>query len=253
MQNLNINLLINPKCELVAIDNTIYRNLRYGDNQYVDDIKNHVNVEFLVDHHNNVISDSISISHNCKPRQELVDGNISIFRFPFDGVFVYYKYLIPNTNHLLKTNSANEEYYKSSNQIFYHDGSILFAKDDYDTLSDLLSNSTKINDLIELWDLQGTQTFSFQKVIFSACNLQKCLVYLQRKLLNQSNDCGCNKSDKSIRNNRDFLFSTLYLLDYLKDRGNYEEAQRILENISECTGSICSELKLECNCGKAVR
>lgn len=253
MQNLNINLLINPECELVAIDNTIYRNLRYGDNQYVDDIKNHVSIEFLVDHSDDVILNSVLINCNRKLRQELVGGNISVFHFPFDGTFVYYKYLIPNVNHLLKINDLNEEYYKSCDQLFYYDGNIFFAKDDYDTLDDLLSNSTKINNLTELWDLQGTQTFSFQKVIFSVCNLQKCLVYLQRKLLNLSKDCECDTSNKSLRNTRDFLFSTLYLLDYLKDNNNYKEAQRILENISDCTKSICPELKLECNCGKAVR
>lgn len=253
MQNLNINLFINPKCELVAVDNTIHHNLHYGDNQYLDDIQNHVSVEFLTDHVEDIVSDSVRIKKQRHARREFVDGNISVFHFPFDGLFTYYKYLLPTVEHLLKTDEEGD-YYKSADQTFFYDGNIYLAKDDYDTLDDLLANAQKLNSLTDIWDVQGTQTFSFQKMIFSVCKLQKCLVYLQRKSLDLQSDCTCIKSENnSLKNIRDFLFSSLFVFDYLKDIENYEEAQRLLENISDCTETICSDFKLDCNCGKTIR
>ncbi len=55
--------------------------------------------------------------------------------------------------------------------------------------------------------------------------------------------------DTSIRYKRDFLLSALYVFDYLKDTNNYEEAQRILDNLSSCN-SLCGEdLDFNNNCG----
>jgi hypothetical protein len=110
----------------------------------------------------------------------------------------------------------------------------------------------KINDFTKLWDKQGTQTFSFQKTVFSVCKLQKCLVYLQRKFLENCRSCDRSNTD---RNTRDFLLSAMYVFDYLKDHDNYEEAQRLLDNLSDCTRNLCGETfnKSDCNCGKAIR
>ena len=42
MQDLKINLIINPSCELIASDNTGYHNLKYDDQEYLDDLINHL-------------------------------------------------------------------------------------------------------------------------------------------------------------------------------------------------------------------
>jgi hypothetical protein len=42
---------------------------------------------------------------------------------------------------------------------------------------------------------------------------------------------------------RDFLLSTIYVLDYLKDLNNFAEAQKILNNVIGCFNTTKS-----CNC-----
>lgn len=253
MQDLKIHLLINPECELVAIDNTIYHNIRYSDTEeYLDDLSNHVGFEFLLDVHDDVEPGSIRIKNYTRSRQELMDGNTSVFVFSKDGTFTYYKFLIPKIEHF-HVKAETSEYYKTNHQIFYYKDNIYYAEDDLLTL-DEITKCTMINDLQSLWDLQGTQTLSFQKVIFSVCKLQKCLVYLQRKILDDNRNCYSCDSSRDDQYTRDFLFSALYVLDYLKDHKNYEEAQRILDNLSDCAGTLCNEYqpKSNCNCGKTI-
>jgi hypothetical protein len=57
-----------------------------------------------------------------------------------------------------------------------------------------------------------------------------------------------------MRFKRDFLLSALYVFDYLKDTKNYEEAQRILDNMNGCGDFLCggTNLKSDCGCGKVI-
>lgn len=255
MQDLNIHLIINPECELVAVDNTVYHNLRYTDgDEYLDDLLNHVSLELLIDHMGHIDSNHIYLQENIGARQEFLNGNMSVFKFHKDGTFTYYKYLIPKLNHLLKYDDAEVAYYKTRDQLFYNNGKFYYAKEDYSTIEELNKNVIEINNLLDLWNFQGTQTFSFQKIIFSVCKLQKCLVSLQRQMLNDYGKCVDKNAVESNKTIRDFLFSTMYVFDYLKDHDNYEEAQRILDNLINCTGNICPEYnyKSECNCGKVI-
>ena len=149
MQDLKIHLIINPECELIASDHTVYHNLKYDDTEYVEDITNHVSIEFLLDSKNNLVQNSLIIKQNKRSRQELIDGNISVFHFDYDGVFTYYKYLIPKLDHMLKTNEDGE-FYKTSNQLFYYNGHVYFASDDYDNFDEIIQNSKLISDFSEL-------------------------------------------------------------------------------------------------------
>lgn len=253
MQDLKINLIVNPKCELVAVDNTVYHNLRYNNSEYLDDLTNHVSLEFLLDSENEIVQNSIRFEDNLAIRRECLDGNMSVFVLEKDGTFVYYKYLIPKIKHLLTTDDEGNEYYKTRNQLFFIENNLYYSKVDCVSLEEINEKAVRILDLRELWDTQGTQTFSFQKILFSVCKLQKCLVYLQRKMLNHPDEC--QTKNNSDRYARDFLFAAMYVFDYLKDQGNYEEAQRILDNLIGCSNYLCPEdtdHKSNCNCGKVV-
>ena len=106
---------------------------------------------------------------------------------------------------------------------------------------------------------KASQTFYCPiKNVFSVCKLQRCLVYLQRQLLlNNSKICSYDKckTDENLRNRRDFLLSAMYVFDYLKDMGNFTEAQRILDNLSSCN-SLCGEelgnIDNSCGCGNSI-
>lgn len=148
MQDLKIKLFINPKCELVSVDDTTYYNLHYSEST-IEDLTNHVSLEFLVDYSDEVLTDSIKFSEHENARKEFLSGNISVFKLKNDGVFMYYKYLIPKLNHLLKTEDS-VPVYKTANQLYYDDGNIYHAKNDHSTLEDLKENSTRIVDLTDL-------------------------------------------------------------------------------------------------------
>lgn len=81
--------------------------------------------------------------------------------------------------------------------------------------------------------------------------MQHCLVKLQEAILFSTKTCKQCEQNDSIRFRRDFLLSALYVLDYLILQNNYDEAQRILDNLSSC-GSLCGddiEIKDDCGCG----
>lgn len=251
MQDLNIHLFINPSCELIASDKTAYHNLRFGDDEFVDDISQHISIEFLKDVDGEVMHSTIVFKDCGHNRGYLSDGNNSVFHFPKDGTFYYYKFLIPTLDHLDK----GDGHIASKNQLFYYDNKFYYCEESFEgdpNITDeyVISKSRRI-ELGDLWKFQGTQTFSFEKILFSICKLQRCLVSLQKQILESHNACNNCNFDSSLRSKRDFLLSALYVFDYLKDRHNFEEAQRILDQMSDCSGSLCEDNqdKSDCGCG----
>ena len=271
MQNLSIQLIINPQCQLVAIDNTSYLNLVTSEGDNIEDITDHVSLEFLVYSDETHPADKTVVFKEYNHRREEYNQNITTINFPKDGTYTYYKFIIPRLEHLVKSDSEQLTYntIKMLDQTFYWDGHFYIGKKDLsvsgdnigtiisDNIDTILSEeySYQITNFLEIWESiqqgKSTQTFSYQKIIFSVCKLQNCLVNLQRKILDNPKNCLECDLNASIRYRRDFLLSSLYVFDYLKDRKNYDEAQRILDNLSSCT-DICGEdldFNNDCGCG----
>lgn len=85
--------------------------------------------------------------------------------------------------------------------------------------------------------------------IFSLSRIQKCLSEYQRKFIFEHNGkdikyCNDNKTDKF---NRDFLFSTVFVLRQLIKEQRYEEATRILQTVNNCS-SICKDVYSKKGC-----
>ena len=248
MQNLDIYLSLEDNGKLIAVDETIYDTPEFDDVEDVEiDFSHHVSIEYLCDHNGVLFNDSI-IFHNdlC-----LIDGyinhNESTFVVYKDGVFTYNKLLVPTLEHLNKNGK-----YMIENQLFYHNGNFYHGEKD-STEADIFSNSKSV-DISALWGVQGTQTLSYQKRLFSFCKLQECLLNLQKQILSSNKSCDICEIDNQLRYKRDFLFSTIYVLNYLKQQDNFSEAQRILDNFSSCSFAVCeeSEFKNNCGCGKIV-
>lgn len=263
MNDLSIQLIIDPQCYLVALDNTRYYNL--DTLPILNDLTKHVSLEFLV---YNEDSEPITASIYLKEFKYKGDEyaqNISKFTFPSDGVYKYYKFIIPKLEWLIKEEEEiieDENIIKHvariRNEIFYYNNNFYFGlKDktvDINNLSSIINNDNciVINNILDIWnyilDNYASQSFSFQKEIFTYCKLKKCLVNLQRKTLLSLGTC--NSNDDIY--NRDFLLSALYVLDYLKDTNNYSEGQRIIEVLTTCGGFLCEEnssINNNCGCG----
>ena len=84
--------------------------------------------------------------------------------------------------------------------------------------------------------------------LFLLGNIEKCLIHLQKQYICESLTNKC--SADSTKSRRDFMHSAVEVLRYLSFTENYEEAQRILDNISEC-GFLCKDIynkSTRCNC-----
>ncbi len=82
---------------------------------------------------------------------------------------------------------------------------------------------------------------------FSICKLRNCLIQKEKDAINSFlKNCNtkiyCNTNNETLN---DFLLISIFLLENLICRGNYEEAIRILESITTC--GICSEFSLNKN------
>lgn len=178
---------------------------------------------------------------------------------PKDGTYSYYKLVIPIVEHFL---NADGKYHNIEDEMFYYKGNIYLCNTNTGftefTLSELLSNSKVLENCLDWYntvhDNHASQTFYLPaKKLFSVCRLNRCLVSLQKNLLGCNNPCKNMNCDVSAATNqRNFLLCTLQVFDYLKDIGNYSEAQRILDNLSSCN-FICDEglISNDCGCGSS--
>ena len=84
---------------------------------------------------------------------------------------------------------------------------------------------------------------------FSICKLRNCLLNAEKDYISKFlKGCGTNShcSNDSADITRDFLLSTIFVLEHLICTGQTVEALRILKNIKSCT--LCSDDKTT-NCG----
>lgn len=262
MNNLSIQLIVNPHCQLIAMDNTRYFNLTARSNDIIDSLLQHVSLEFLVYRDEECPVNSTIIFKEYKHNRGEYGQNISTIIFPQDGIFTYYKFMIPKIEHLIKLDNRtikmqdqvfyyNKQFYNGLSDIEFTETTIESVLENH--INEIINNAEVIDNYLNIWESikigNSTQTFSFQQIIFSMCELQKCLVNLQKKTLLETKNCLECDTNTSIRYKRDFLLSALYVLDYLKDRKNYDEAQRILDNLSTCDNLCGDELNLNNNCG----
>ena len=96
-------------------------------------------------------------------------------------------------------------------------------------------------------DLLGDISLYCKKNTFTICNLINCFVSLQRQVMKKELTYSCKKIE-DVSKQRDFLLSTIYVLDYLKDIKNFAEAQRIIDSVTECT-TFCSNISNNSDCG----
>lgn len=168
----------------------------------------------------------------------------------YDGRYIYYKYGIYNINALLD----NEEY-KIQDKIFYYNNEVYLGLSNVLSPNDINSSTAK---LISNWYLLKDYIYTnidyyYTTEIFTFYKLNKCMINYQKQTLFKKIE-SCNKVCKTDNQKelRDFLFVSVYVLEYLVCIGNYAEAQRILEGLSSC-GKLCNDTVFlnsthNCNC-----
>ena len=173
-----------------------------------------------------------------------------------DGLYTHFKLSIPHVDYFLgkRGESLLGELFIFENKIYK-----ILETPNTETVSDILSVSKEVIDILTAYstvtDNSGSANeanesyFSPKKDVLNICNIRKCLVYLQRKMLmtgTQENSCSTSTSEQK---KLDFLFGAVYVIEYLKETGSYAEANRIIDNLSSC-GFLCDkEYHTINNCG----
>lgn len=258
-KKINIDVIVRSDCKLIAVDNSDYLALGVDLNQYIM-------LEFLsYNTDKNLLPKSVKIRKELHNRGQYLTRFASEFMLDIDGTYSYYKLVIPQLSYF-QDEDESDKYINLIDELFFFKGKLYksnITNQDGHTLDEVIKNSEVIVNYKVAYDLvqenKASQTFYCPiKNVFSVCKLQRCLVYLQRQLLlSNSKICSYDKcnTNESLRDRRDFLLSAMYVFDYLKDMGNFTEAQRILDNLSSCN-SLCREelgnVNNSCGCGNSI-
>lgn len=234
---LDMELLLNADCNLIA---------KYLGNydEFDGGIINHSIVEFVVKHFTDSSKDEI-IFQRCHDISEYDDPELFFsipIELPLDGMYTYHRMLLPSKEHIADN---DRNYFTYNNEVYFG------TSDSFE----------KVTDYSKIWEDKednGEQIFFFDDRFFKLCNLNNCLLNLQRKVINNyiKNECDftCDKND-SIRQKRDFLLYTIYILQYLSEQKRFIDAQSILEQITGCGDELCpkdNDIFIPCNCGKTL-
>ena len=239
---LNINVNSNKFCRLVASDKTKYEETQ------VNDIVKHVFVEFMVyfpylaEEENLLALDNskkITYFTNDSDYNSL-DRHYS-YHLKRDGRYRYYKYGLYTIEH---PSIFNGQTYTIAGKVFFHNDIIYYGINDTNQPIFDKDNSIVIDNWYKLREYFAYGIDFFYDIeMFTICNLNQCLIALQKKAIFAGlKNCnyGVCEENKSLKLQRDFLFISVYVLDYLIEIGNYLEAQRILEALSTC-GNLCND------------
>lgn len=217
MRNKNVRIIINTKCELLVSPKT----------ELLD--PGFVYLEFLVSDYVDLLS-TLEISEN---------PNLFRYFFEKDGLYMYYRLKVPTKTKLDSVSAP------ITGRLYYDDVSEkLMIGTEPVVKSEQLEN---VIDDDSPHTTYGISAEIVEEPVFSICRISACLENLQRKYIfeySPKNNCKTN-SDKL---NRDFLFSSIFILRLLIKQQRYEEALRILESIDQCDG-ICNSVHTYNSCG----
>lgn len=249
-QKLNIRLLEEQNGDLKAVDSTTIQ----ADNS------NKINrafIEFVIKN-NSIIFNIVN---------EVIDAAdfspSTIINIDRDGLYKYYKIVIPTLDFYKAGDSSYNVITDGISRCFYYDKKLYKPREGVTniTLDTLEINCIKIESVKDLWEARLTDDniLYYSANYFSIYRLKNCyLNYFNSSLVDYINkECNMHcKVDSETMNKRDFIFITMYVLDWLIKNKEFDEASRILNIVNSCDDSFCNGANTfnnsgGCNCGKS--
>lgn len=180
------------------------------------------------------------------------DRELLVFDLPEDGYYTVTHFVLPTNKWLVEQIRLDYDNLTNYDTIYYVQDQNIYkryfiTKEQELVLSDPIEVS--IRELLERNKI-GTTIQSCNISIFYTGFLKNCYINYCQDIFNDlMKNCNPNCVSKKVDTfNRDFAFMTLNILEYLSERGQYMEAQRLLEKIQSC-GGICNEHKKQLNVG----
>lgn len=181
-----------------------------------------------------------------------------VYEVPGNGLYHYQKMIIPyNSSTLISPDKLC--YNHTIHEICrYDDGditkrwSVAFNSDGTVTLGDS-ADFDEIFDLIV--DNQYNSCFYYSRDTFSMYDVVECYVLKEQARLKEmlKNNCSGSCTTSSQQDlSLDILLSAIIVIENLIRRGNFFEAQRIVDSLSTCN-NLCKDVKNKlkgCGCGR---
>lgn len=154
-----------------------------------------------------------------------------VFDIGIDGFYTLVTVKIPK--------DTTKEYYYSDGKVYHNN--------EQANLGLLLEMNPEVSGLIVDYEYY-----------FQTCHLRKCYISVCQQIFDQVHSVDCNKQnlDQNLIFKRDLLFSALQIIDFMSEKGQYKEAELLLERIMNCNGlcdNHCNEKHKDstrpCNCG----
>ena len=204
-------------------------------NQYIDE-----DVEVITSYDSYKYSESSTLNSIVKintNKIELIDILLSehdecldkiTFNVDKDGFYIIEHIILPNLKWLENASDEYKAYYET---IYVTDNEKVYK------LNNGALEECTIKEIMER-NISGTTIKKCKINIFFTGNLQQCYINICKNLFNNYLTKCHNNVDTF---NRDFIWMTLNIIDYLVGFEQFMEAQRILENFEKC-GNFCSNL-----------
>ncbi len=168
----------------------------------------------------------------------------SDFNFSTDGLYKVTHIILPTDAWL--TSAIEKNGISTYTLIYYYDTT---TKSIYKYLNSVKTVSS-IEELLEVNASDTTTIIRADKNTFCLCRLNECFYKLCKALFSSLPAKCYNKIDenKNMIYNRDLIWMAINIIKYLIEQSQYYEAQRILEEVTQC-GSICSNIVVDKNSG----
>ena len=152
-----------------------------------------------------------------------------------DGLYSIYKLTIP-LDETMPYCYKDGKYYKNNQELCVED--IVQAIEEV-SLQELIDVNPKVSEI----------KFDYY-YYFSTCNLRKCFIQICKDILNQKASACEPHPDASLTYKRDLLWTALNVIKYMTEMGQYDEALRLLEEITTCNGLCPPSKTCKCGCGR---
>lgn len=165
---------------------------------------------------------------------------------PIDGLYQVTHIIIPNKEWLDYVLERDEGALDAYNLIYYYD----IEAQSFMKYADGKSTPASVEEVLQVNALppsdirEKTHTIiRGDKNTFSMCHLNDCFYKICKNLLSNLPGRCQNKLDdfKLLIYNRDIIWMSINVIKYLIELAQYYEAQRILEDITQC-GGICNNV-----------
>lgn len=230
-----------------AVDNSPYE--EWINNGHFDSDHSHVVLQRLVSvkdgESNYTVDNSIRIA-----------DTLNEIKSPFEvkklenGLYYYQKLVLPTQHHVT---SANEKlfYCTTNNKVYYVDSD---NENNNITFHNAFNSFQDIYDLVRKGGLDNC--FYFDDYAFTIYSLIECYVSIERDRINNflRNNCqaGCEEYAE-LEAKASLLLAAIKVIEFLIRKGDFFEAQRILNGLRTCNG-LCNKYKhvlKGCGCGRS--